>query len=292
MPVRSFQPSRDLAAVLSLLDRLETETGVPPLGETKYVDLRGSRRGSGFVFERDGIEAYLHLLHHDASGVWEMELAATSSLDDAAIESLVGRAAETAGTGILWWVFGESSPANFARTRFPTVRELHKLSGPLPITDGERLQSGIEIRAFRPEQDEAAWLSVNNAAFADHAENGAWTGSDLAERMGRPWFDAEGFRLAWSGDDLAGFCWTKRHSDGVGEIYVVAVDPGFQGRGIGRAIVIDGLRYLADTGCRTAMLYVDAANRSALALYQSLGFTEERIDRCVGVPKGWPHEAQ
>ena len=40
------------------------------------------------------------------------------------------------------------------------------------------------------------------------------------------------------------------------------------------------------------MLYVDTVNGSALRLYQSLGLMLERVDRCVVVPKGWPHEAQ
>ena len=50
-----------------------------------------------------------------------------------------------------------------------------------------------------------------------------------------------GFLLAWDGERLAGFCWTKVHDDGRGEIYILAVVPGSQGRGLGRALLLAGL---------------------------------------------------
>ena len=91
---------------------------------------------------------------------------------------------------------------------------------------------------------------------------------------------------------MAGFCWTKRHSPELGEIHVIGVHPAFQGRGLGRATVIEALWYLAEAGCLTGMLYVDTANETALDLYQSLGFERERVDRCFEIPNGWPHDVQ
>ena len=66
----------------------------------------------------------------------------------------------------------------------------------------------------------------------------------------------------------------------LGEIYVLAVDPAFLGRGLGRAIALDGLDYLARHRHATrAILYVDSANVAAVNLYRRLGFTTERTDR-------------
>ncbi len=65
----------------------------------------------------------------------------------------------------------------------------------------------------------------------------------------------------------------------MGEIYVIGVDPDFQGRGWGRALTRAGLDWLARAGLSVGMLYVDAANEAAIALYRSLGFTEDHTDR-------------
>lgn len=75
---------------------------------------------------------------------------------------------------------------------------------------------------------------------------------------------------------------THKHSDGesepdhnpIGEISIMGVNPRCQGRGIGKAVMIAGLKHLRYEGIFSAMLYVDAYNTSAINLYTSLGFTE------------------
>jgi mycothiol synthase len=56
-------------------------------------------------------------------------------------------------------------------------------------------------------------------------------------------------------------------------VYVVGVDPGYQGKGLGRALTVAGLRYLRDLGLGQAMLYVESDNEPAKAVYRRLGFT-------------------
>jgi mycothiol synthase len=65
----------------------------------------------------------------------------------------------------------------------------------------------------------------------------------------------------------------------IGEIFVIGVDPSYQGRGLGRALAVEGLTRLAANGITAGMLFVAAENAGALALYRSLGFTEHRLDR-------------
>ncbi|MGB6208066.1 mycothiol synthase, partial [Mycobacterium sp.] len=151
---------------------------------------------------------------------------------------------------------------------------------------------GIRIRTYAGIDDDAELLRVNNAAFAQHPEQGGWAATDLAERRAEKWFDPEGLFLAFDEqtDALLGFHWTKVHPEepGVGEVYVVGVDPSAQGSGLGGLLTSVGVaflaRQLAAAAQPTVMLYVESDNAAALAAYRRLGFTEYRVDTAFAAP--------
>jgi mycothiol synthase len=108
------------------------------------------------------------------------------------------------------------------------------------------------------------------------------TADDLRRAMTEPWFRSDGLLVHHVGDRLAGFCWTKIHGDTVpvlGEIYVIALDPDFHGRGLGAPMTRAGLDHLVAEGIDTAMLYVEADNDAANRVYERLGFRRHHIDR-------------
>ena len=166
-----------------------------------------------------------------------------------------------------------------AAAGFELVRTTLQLRRPLPLEAQVRGRGpGIATRAFRVGADDDAWLEVNNRAFAWHPDQSDRTRADLAALQAETWFRSDGF-LVHEGDDgtLDGFCWTKIHADHqppLGEIYVIGVDPARHGHGLGRALVVAGLDWLAAQGLGLAMLYVEADNEPARHLYRSLGFTE------------------
>jgi len=125
---------------------------------------------------------------------------------------------------------------------------------------------------------------VNNRAFAGHDEQGGWTEATLKRRTTEAWFDPTLFLLAVDDAGLLGFNWLKvheahDHEPRIGEIYVIGVDPRGQGRGLGRALAVEGLQAVHERGIDVGMLFVAADNEPALALYRALGFTVHRVDR-------------
>jgi mycothiol synthase len=163
-------------------------------------------------------------------------------------------------------------------------RVLHQLArhaaDPLPAA---AWPDGIEVRTFRAGEDDAAWLAVNARAFAHHPEQGRWTAADLSAREGEAWFDPAGFFLAVRDGRLVGFHWTKIE-DGVGEVYVVGVDPDTAGGGLGRALTIHGLEHLASR-VEQVLLYVDEDNPRALGMYERLGFARRTADVTYLLPR-------
>jgi mycothiol synthase len=182
----------------------------------------------------------------------------------------------------VWAHGGHSAARHLAQVLGLTLfRELRQMRRPLESLDlpEPKLPEGVTVRTFVPGRDDAAWLAVNAAAFAHHPEQGSLTQRDLDDRTAEPWFDPAGFFLAFRGDELVGFHWTKVHAEeGLGEVYVLGVRPGAQGGGLGKALTTIGLRHLAAQGLPTAMLYVDADNKPAVTVYERLGFVTHETD--------------
>jgi mycothiol synthase len=148
-----------------------------------------------------------------------------------------------------------------------------------PVGEGPAatLPEGVRLRPFRVGSDEAEWLRVNAAAFATHPEQGRWTAADLAAREEETWFDPDGLLVAEDETGLLGFHWTKVE-EGVGEVYVLGVDPRAQGTGLGRTLTLAGLAHLAAHGIQQVDLYADESNTKAVKLYRSQGFEIVRTD--------------
>jgi mycothiol synthase len=194
--------------------------------------------------------------------------------------------AEAGGHRVLLWAHGDLPAAAdlAAAAGFERFRALWRMRRPLrEPPDQPNFPPGTTLTTFRPGQDEDEWVRVNHRAFAEHPEQGAWTRHDLELREREPWFDPAGFFIARRGGAMTGFHWTKvpkeeDNEEPVGEVYVVGVDPGEQGTGLGRALTVAGLRYLRDRGLAEAMLYVDEDNAPAIRMYTGLGFTRYSTD--------------
>lgn len=169
------------------------------------------------------------------------------------------------------------------------VRLLHQMRRSLPLPD--ELRDATRSITVTPYVDDDAegLLRVNNRAFAWHPDQGGWDADRLAGRMAEPWFRPEDLLVHHTDGRVDGFCWTKAHpalpegvDDGprpaAGEIFVIAADPDTHGTGLGRALTVAGLDHLAAQGLRLGLLYVEADNDAAIALYERLGFRVHHSD--------------
>ncbi len=275
---REYDDSTDRSAVADLISSVARHDGAEPLAEEKKAEwLVGDAGAQGEVgIISDRIVCYVHATWNPATEAWSVETAVHPA--HRSVELVEAMLAHTARVldgrrpgPIHLWAFAPWLERWAEAEQYPLLRQLLIMGRPLPATPPEPMP-GIRLAAFAPGTDDAVFLVVNNRAFGDHPENGSWDGATLAERMSRPWFDASGFLLAWAGDQLAGFCWTKRHDPATGEIYVIATDPDHRGKGLGRFLLRAGLDHLTGSGCTQAILYVRAGEEAAEQLYRSEGF--------------------
>jgi mycothiol synthase len=126
-------------------------------------------------------------------------------------------------------------------------------------------------------------LAVNAAAFSWHHEQGTMDTENLSRRMQQNWFDPKGLILAVDSvsQTLVGFHWTKQHDATQGEVYVIGVSPQAQGRGLGKVLLIAGLRHLLKLGLSKVLLYVESDNTAAIRAYLALGFYHANQDTHV-----------
>jgi len=305
-----------LAAVLALSQAAEAVDLVAPLSEQVLLAAQGgSTAGSSsgwphfLAYAGTHLAGYAHLERGLAGEAATAEVVVDPADRRQGIGTVLIRALEAAGgKSLRIWSHGhlEAARAFAVRDGYAIVRELWAMRRSLPpaadpLGSGAEalptvvLPEGFRSRHFVVGQDEDAWLRVNARAFADHAEQGRMTRHDLDLRIAEPWFDATGFILIEDarGDEpvLAASHWTKivpaadpDVSPTEGEVYVVGVDPAYQGLGLGRAVTVLGLEHLRERGMTQAMLYVDADNSAAVATYSRLGFTRFAVDVMYSPP--------
>ena len=91
--------------------------------------------------------------------------------------------------------------------------------------------------------------------------------------------------LAMAGKEATGCYLIERpESEGVGWISIIAVGDAHRGRGIGRALTVRAAKRLFQLGAREAGLSTDESNATAIRLYVSLGFRQDRAGRDYSRP--------
>jgi ribosomal protein S18 acetylase RimI-like enzyme len=182
----------------------------------------------------------------------------TTAMVQHALAHIQGRGYERALTGAL----AERERSGFERAGFEPHESLHLLAHDLldvPDPAPVRLRRGFPT-------DRAAALACDAAAFPPfwRLDRDGLKDAIRATPVAR-------FRVAVDRGRVVGYAVTGR-AGGRGYVQRLAVHPDAQGRGFGRSLVVDGLRWLRRHGVTQAVVNTQSGNERALALYQQLGF--------------------
>jgi mycothiol synthase len=305
----------DPAEARAFLARLEAQDGVPPVDEDEQRRLAGQTPvrdrdwwwGGHLVVVDDVPVAYAGTrLAPDTDDVSSTDCAARvdlafdrrhpaaqvalrAALDDARAHAV--RAGATPACDVRpvdAWLRGATDDdlRTTADAGFRVKARLHVLGasidtvaadagrGPHAALAGAR---GLRLRPFDPEAaaDADAVVTLLTSAYP---ELDGWYGSGFGVLCATDWFRADDLLMLESDEGLLGIHWMKRRGDAVGEVYNLALAPEAQGRGLGGLLLDAGLAHLMDVGSREVILWVDAENPPALALYRSRGFTHRWDD--------------
>lgn len=268
------------AAAVRLVDRACRDAdGAAQLNEQAVLELKHRGLREARLWLAEGGEGFA-LRHGDL-----VDLAVHPDARGRGVGTALASAALAGLSHVEAWSHADHPAAARLAERFavPRARELRIMELPAEVALPEvATPAGVRVRTVLP-GDEEAILAVNAAAFAHHPEQGQLTLADLRDRMAEDWFDPAGLFLAVPDDDpglerggaLLGFHWTKEHHEEdppFGEVYVVAASPKAAGRGIGSLLTNVGLRHLRERGLGRVILYVEADNAPAIAVYERQGF--------------------
>jgi mycothiol synthase len=272
----------EITGVLKLVADAEAVDQMKALNEAAVLRLRRPHLTTQHLLVRDG-EQLLGYAQLESGTEWSAgQLVVSPNHRMRGIGTLLlQRLIMESDSPLRVWAMGDTPAARALATTTGMVRRRELLIMERPLRDElpePVIPPGVQIRTFVPGTDNQDWLRLNAAAFADHPEQALIDSDDLADRMAEPWFDPKGFFVATMNDTMVGFHWTKQHQDQLGEVYVLGIAPSAAGGGLGKALLLTGLRSLQERGSTRVELYVEADNRAAVELYLNYGFATASRD--------------
>ena len=161
----------------------------------------------------------------------------------------------------------------FARDTWSMLHLSQSLARALPPP---AVPEGFSIRPLAGEAEVPAYVALHRAAFESNNMTVDWRRSTLESPQYVPALDL----VAVDADGaLAGFCicWLSQRANdhngsAAGQVEPMGVRPDLQGRGLGRALLLEGLRRLQAHGATTAYVDCDGANDVGFKHYEAAGF--------------------
>jgi mycothiol synthase len=144
--------------------------------------------------------------------------------------------------------------------------------------------AGYAVRPYTEVQDVPTVAEALNRGFIGHFEHRDATETEVTHWLGTDHTRPDGIFLAFGpAGDPAGICWSEINPDHsarrgrpTGYIDSLAVVPEHRRHGLGRALLLEGMRWLRANGQATIELDAWGENERALPLYEGVGFRVSR----------------
>jgi len=307
--VRSYESERDLEEIASLIntceevDRLEQGTSVSELRESwidpnfdPKRDLRLWEGSDGTLLAyaklhvpkiEDRVDGYLwfrvcpDVRGGDIEGeivTWgETRLRAAGKERSFTVATLLSRTRADRPERVALL-----ENCGFERDRY-FFRMARTLTQPIP---DPQFPKGFSLRPVRREEV-PQWVEMFNQTFIDHWNHRDLTAAEIDCELEKSYYRPELNLVAIAPDGtFAAFCCcfifpeqNDRNGRNDGWVGILGTQRRFRRQGLGRAMLLGGLRCLRNAGVDTAKLGVDADNPSgALELYKSVGFHRVRTN--------------
>ena len=166
----------------------------------------------------------------------------------------------------------------FSSLDFRSVRLFYEMAMDLSGFQTSAIEHPFSSRPLQNSEEEKL-TGIQNRTFT-----GTWgfnpnTEEEIIYRLNQSGRSRDDVTLLYNDNEVIGYCWVtidpvkKQDQRPVrGRIHMMGVDPGYRGRGLGKAVLIAGLSNLKRKGIKVAELTVDGENKPACTLYKSMGF--------------------
>lgn len=162
-------------------------------------------------------------------------------------------------------------------------RMVRSMAEPMPLL---QLPEGFTLK-FGEQVDRAAWVDLHNQTFIDHWNFQPMTIEDAQHWVTDPLYRPELDLVAVAPDGTyAAFCYAHIDTEEnqqkerlEGHVGLLGTRRGFRRLGLGRTLLLAGLRRLKAAGMETVTIGVDAQNpHQAYKLYESVGFCQQHTN--------------
>lgn len=160
------------------------------------------------------------------------------------------------------------------------LKEAHRIVSSASVPD-------VDVRSYES-ADGPAWVEMFNAAFATHWGSTPFTLERWTRHDQSPRFRPALSLVAETNGRIIGISHTTPDlapgEEHTAHLHILGVHPDHQGRGVGRALLMEGLSRLRQGGFDCWDLDVDTENGAAMALYHAVGF---RRREAISISRLW-----